>query len=176
MSDEELLYYDQLGYLDQKPKKWKYEFEEPPKSLLIMDDILSSKAISQSSGLTRIATLNRHISPLEKNHGSRSACGLAVIILTQSYRMQNGINRCLRENLSVLTLFKNKQEAQMKAIREELANIVDENLFMKAYEYATKEKFGNLTVDFRPKCKTLTFRKNLNESIQFEELPCECDK
>ena len=64
----------------------------------------------------------------------------------------------------------------MKAIREELANIVDENLFMKAYEYATKEKFGNLTVDFRPKCKTLTFRKNLNESIQFEELPCECDK
>ena len=105
-----------------------------------------------------MATLNRHIAPLEKPHSGRSACGLAVIILSQSYRMQSGISRVLRENLSLLTLFKNKQEKQMDAIKEELANVVDTHLFEQAYEYATREKHGNLTVDFRPKCPTLTFR------------------
>ena len=58
-----------------------------------------------SSGLTKIATLNRHIAPLNETHSNRSACGLAVIILTQSYKCQNGISRILRENLSLLTLF-----------------------------------------------------------------------
>ena len=134
MNDDALLSAYSLGWMDGQKPKWKYEKEEPPKSCLIMDDVLSSPAISQSSGLTKIATLNRHVAPLEKNHKERSACGLAVIILTQSYRMIGGISRVLRENLSLLTLFKNKQEKQMEAIKEELANVVDSNLFEKAYE------------------------------------------
>ena len=129
-----------------------------------------------SSGLTKIATLNRHVAPLEKNHKDRSACGLAVIILTQSYRMVGGISRVLRENLSILTLFKNKQEKQLAAIMEELANVVDINLFTTAYEYATATAYGNLTVDFKPKCGTQVFRKNLNEVILFDELTCDCHK
>ena len=174
-TDDEMLHAFYKGWFESPPK-WHYEKEEPPKSLLIMDDVLSSPAISQSSGLTRVATLNRHIAPLEKPHSGRSACGLAVIILSQSYRMQSGISRVLRENLSLLTLFKNKQEKQMDAIKEELANVVDTHLFEQAYEYATREKHGNLTVDFRPKCPTLTFRKNLNEAILFDELKCDCHK
>ena len=78
--------------------------------------------------------------------------------------------------MSLLTLFKNKQEQQVKAIKEELANVVDQELFEKAYEYATREKHGNLTIDFNPKCKTQTFRKNLNEVIVFDELKCDCKK
>jgi len=177
MSDDELIDFYELEFFDQKPS-WKYAKEEPPKSLLILDDCLGSPAILQSSGLTKIATLNRHIAPLKENHSSRSACGLAVIILSQSYKMQNGIgiSRVLRENLSLLTLFKNKQEQQVKAIKEELANVVDEGLFDKAYEYATREKYGSLTVDFNPKCSRKIFRKNLNEIILFDELKCECSK
>jgi hypothetical protein len=175
LTDDELMMYYEKGFFHEKPK-WKYGKEEPPKSLLILDDCLGSPAILQSSGLTKIATLNRHIAPLKENHSNRSACGLAVIILSQSYKMQNGISRVLRENLSLLTLFKNKQEAQVKAIKEELANVVDEELFNKAYEYATREKYGSLTVDFNPKCGTKVFRKNLNEVIMFEQLPCECKK
>ena len=171
LTDDELLHYDFMGWLD--PPKWKYAKEEPPKSCLILDDCLGSPAILQSSGLTRIATLNRHLAGLKEDHSGRSACGLAVIILSQSYRMQSGISRVLRENLSLLTLFKNKQTKQMDAIKEELANVVDESLFTKAYEYATKVKFGNLTVDFRPKCPSKTFRKNLNEIIVFDELTCQ---
>ena len=174
-TDDQMLHAFYKGWFEGPPK-WNYDKEQPPKSLLIMDDVLSSPAISQSSGLTRVATLNRHIAPLETPHSGRSSCGLAVIILSQSYRMQSGISRVLRENLSLLTLFKNKQEKQMEAIKEELANVVDTHLFEQAYEYATREKHGNLTVDFRPKCPTLTFRKNLNEAILFDELKCDCHK
>jgi len=87
-----------------------------------------------------------------------------------------GFSRVLRENLSLLTLFLNKQQKQLDAIKEELANVVDVNLFDEAYKYATKDKFGNLTIDFKSKCKTMTFRKNLNELIKFDELSCECNK
>ena len=177
LSDDELImYYEKGFFFENGAPKWKYDKEEPPKSLLILDDCLGSPAILQSSGLTKISTLNRHISPLKENHSNRSACGLAVIILSQSYKMQQGISRVLRENLSLLTLFKNKQEQQVKAIKDELANVVDEELFNKAYEYATREKYGSLTVDFNPKCATKTFRKNLNEVILFDELKCGCKK
>ena len=176
IDSDNLISYYELGYFDGNRPTWKYNKEEPPKSLLILDDCLGSPAILQSSGLTKVATLNRHIAALKEPHSNRSACGLAVIILTQTYRMNNGIGRCLRENLSLLTLFKNKQDKQIEAIREELANVVDLDLFNEAYEYATRDKYGNLTVDFRPRCNTMTFRRNLNELIKFDKLPCECNK
>ena len=175
-NDMDLIHYLDAGFFDEKKPEWKYEKEEPPKSCLILDDCLGSGAISQSSGLVKLATLNRHIAPLKDNHSNRSACGLAVIILVQTYRMNSGIGRALRENVSLLTLFKNKQEKQLNAIKEELANVVDLELFDKAYEHATAEKYGNLTVDFVPKCTTKTFRSNLNELIMFDELPCKCNK
>ena len=176
MNDWNLLEYNQYGFLDGVIPKWKYETEEPPKSLLILDDVIGSPALNQSSNLNKIATLNRHLLPLKEPYKGRSACGLAVIILAQSYRMQNGVGRLLREQVSLLTLFKNKQQKQLDAIKDELANVVDEDLFMKAYDYATKDKYGNLTIDFNNKCATKTFRKNLNELIMFDELPCECNK
>lgn len=178
IGDEQLLFFHEMGWLDDHKKKpeWKYEKEEPPKSCLILDDCLSSPAILHSSGLTKVATLNRHIAPLQKTHSGRSACGLAVMILSQTYRMQGGLGRCLRENVSLLTLFKNRQEKQLNAIKEELANVVDLELFDKAYEFSTSEKYGNLTIDFSPKCGTKVFRKNLNEIVLFDELKCECKK
>ena len=177
IGDDSLELYNECGFLDNPEKpEYKYGKEEPPKSLLILDDCLGSPAILQSSGLTRCATLNRHIAPLKEPHSNRSACGLAVIILSQTYKMNNGFSRCLRENLSLLTLFKNKQDKQIDCIKEELANVVDIDLFDEAYEYATRDKYGSLTVDFRPRCNTQTFRKNLNELIKFDKLPCECKK
>ena len=171
-ADDELLYHYESGHME-KPT---YEYKEPVKSVLILDDCLGSPAILQSSGLSRIASLNRHIAPLKEEYNGRSACGLAVIVLSQSYRMQNGPARLLRENLSLFTLFKNKQEKQMEVIKEELGSVIDVELFMKAYDHATKEKYGSLTLDFNPKCPSKTFRKNLNECIVFDELPCKCKK
>ena len=48
MDDDLIMMYDELGFLEGKPK-WKHETVEPPKSLLILDDVLGSPAILQSS-------------------------------------------------------------------------------------------------------------------------------
>ena len=166
---ETLMYYLDMGFLDNEKPEWKYgEPAQAPRSLLILDDVIGSPAISHSSGLTKIATLNRHIAPLTENHKDRSACGLAVIILTQTYKMVGGLQRAMRENVSLLTLFQNKQEKQLDSIRDELANVVDIDKFNKSYEYATSEKYGNITIDFSPKSPEYTFRKNLNELIIFD--------
>ncbi len=175
MDQDDYYMYEEFGFFNEEPT-WKYGKIEPPKSLLILDDCLASPAILQSSGLTKVATLNRHVAPLSQTHSGRSACGLAVIILSQSYRMAQGFSRVLRENLSLLTLFLNKQQKQLDVIKEELGNVVDEKLFDEAYKYAIKDKFGNLTIDFKPKSPCMTFRKNLNEYIKFDELGCECNK
>jgi hypothetical protein len=175
-SDDEVTSFDELGWLDGVAPTWKYKVVQPPRSLLILDDVLGCPAILQSSGLSKISITNRHIAPLKETFKERSACGLAVMVLAQTYRMQAGIGRLLRENVSELTLFKNRQEKQMDAIREELANVVPVELFDKAYNYATKEKFGSLTISFKPKCPTKTFRRNLNDFIMFPELPCDCKK
>ena len=82
--------------------------------------------------------------------------------------MNNGISRVLREQVSLLTLFKNKQQKQLESIKDELANVVDEDKFMKAYNFATKDKFGSLTTDFSAKEDKYQFRKNLNELIIIE--------
>ena len=170
LTDYQLMFYESVM---DKPK---YKYNEPVKSLLILDDVINSPAIMQSSGLGRIATLNRHIAPLKEEFNGRSACGLAVIILSQSYRCQQGVGRLLRENLSLFTLFKNKQHKQMEVIEEEIGSVIDIDKFKKAYEYATRDKYGNLTVDFNPKCPSKTFRKNLNECLIFDDLKCTCHK
>jgi hypothetical protein len=164
LDDDILLYYH--DYIDRPT----YKYDSPVKSLLILDDVINSPAISQSSGLGKIATLNRHIAPLKEDYNGRSACGLAVIILSQSYRCQQGVGRLLRENLSLFTMFKNKQEKQLCAIEEEIGSVIDLQKFRDAYKTATEEKYGNLTIDFNPKCSQKTFRKNLNECIIFPEL------
>jgi len=180
LTDVEIFKFEELGFLDEHMSKpvWKYKFERPPTSLLIMDDILSSPAILQSSGLTKISCTNRHVGALDEPEQNRSACGLAVIIISQTYSMPQGVSRTLRENLTHLLIFKNKQEKMMGKIREELGGSVDENKFQIAYNHATKEKYGNLLIDFNPKCPTMCFRKNLNELIIFNDDmdACHCDK
>jgi hypothetical protein len=46
---------------------------------------------------------------------------------------------------------------------------------MEAYKMATREKHGNLLVDFNPKCPTMRFRKNLNELLIFDDDAKECN-
>ena len=50
------------------------------------------------------------------------------------------------------------------------------NLSLNLRLKSLRESFGNLTVDFKPKCGTQVFRKNLNEVILFDELTCDCQK
>ena len=125
MTDDQVIKYIDLGFLNAEFEKPIFKYEKfagrlrPPQTLLILDDILSSPAVLQSSGLIKLATLNRHCAPLRETFGSlgrspRSACGISVIIISQTYNMPQGISRTIRENITHLLLFKNKQEKQLK--------------------------------------------------------------
>ncbi len=178
-TDDEIFLFTQYGWLNddynmERPK-WKYDIERVPTSLLILDDILGSQVV-YSKGFTKCSIMNRHISPLSKPIGDRSAGGLAVIFNSQTYSMAQGISRSLRENLTHMIVFKNKQQKQLDKMMDELAGSVDQDKFMKAYNYAIKDKHDSLLIDFKPKCVTKTFVRNLNEAIVFkdDEKECKC--
>jgi hypothetical protein len=178
-TDEQLYRFDDKGYLDGIVPRpvWKYKTERPPQSLVILDDILGSESIMKSSGLTKCATLNRHLFPINPEYvgNGRTACGLSVIICSQVYRCQNGISKILRENLTHLMLVgKNKQPKQLDALTEELGGGIEPAKFMRAYEQATKERYGNLILDFFPECPTKQFRMNLDTYLVFAEDESEC--
>ena len=81
------------------------------------------------------------------------SCSSYTPFAVLQYRFRNG--RVLRENLSLMTLFLNKQPKQLEVIREELhvGSVIDSDtcVFDRAYEFAMREQYGNLTIDFRPK-------------------------
>ena len=169
-TDEDIFKYDQLGWLETTPDRptWKYKKVRAPQSLVILDDILGSQVV-HSPYFTKVATLNRHIAGLKEPYGERTACGLGVIFNSQTYSMNQGVSRVLRENLTHMVIFKNKQEKQLQKMIDELAGAVDEVKFMEAYNYAIQDKHDSLLVSFKPHCPTHTFKRNLNELIIFDE-------
>jgi len=183
-TEEQLYKYTELSWLDgiPEPPVWKYKKERPPQSCLILDDCLGSRVLLQSSGLATIATLNRHIAPIDPEYvqnDGRTALGLAIILATQSYASQNGVPRLMRENCTTLILVGHmKHESQMSKISTELSGNIDADEFIQAHAYATKEKYGSLTVEFFPDCPTQTFRHNLGSYLVFpsQEAECKCKK
>ena len=186
MENENLMEYMNMGYVGENGHinnkltrpEWKYKHISgkirPPTSLLVMDDVLGSTALSQSEAFTKLCIMNRHIAPLSEAFDNRQALGCSVIMLAQSYSAQQGIPRACRENATDLILFKNKQKDAMKKIKDELAGAVDEAEFETAYNYATKGKHDNLCISFNCDCPTKRYRKNLNEFIIFESAEKEC--
>jgi len=178
-SDDEIIRFENLGFLGEHivEPKWKHHTIRPPQSAVILDDVLGS-ALLKSKKLEQLFCTNRHIAPLQEPHSNRSACGLSIYILVQSYRCGGGgVPRLIRENLTELTLFKNKQKKQLDVIKDELASVIDENKFEMALDYATRKPFGHLTISFgNLACQTLTFREGFNNLIIFQDDAdaCQC--
>lgn len=157
----------------------KYKRKNPrrPQCIVILDDILNTPVMSNGSSFNRLMTINRHIAPMRDG----GACGLGLIILTQTYSTTNGhgLSRGLRENLTELTIFQNKQEKQLDKMISEFGGAISEQQFRDAYDIAIREPFDNLTISFgRLDCPTLRFRKNLSSFIIFpeDEKVCQCKK
>lgn len=184
ITDNEVEEFTTAGYIDWdgniiegvKMPEWKYPTVRKPQSLLVLDDVMGSPAMNHSEGLTRLGTLNRHVAPLNGEEGG--SLGLSVIMQVQSYKTVSGVSRAIRENLTELILFKNKQDGVMEAIMKELGGAVDPEQFQQAYDYALQDKHDSLCISFNPKCPTLAFRRNLNELIMFEDAlkECQCKK
>jgi len=138
--------------------EWKYEFERPPVLFLVLDDCLGWDIYKPSAGLTKFVQSHRH----------HHKIGISVAMLVQTYSCSSGnagVARPIRENCTLLCLWKMKDQNQLKKIHEEIGNDVSLEKFDQMLEYATDKPFGFLTIDFCPKKPEYAFRSNFNEYL-----------
>jgi hypothetical protein len=136
--------------------QWKYEIERPPILFLVLDDCLGWDIYKPTAGLTKFVQSHRH----------HHKIGISVAMLVQTYcTKEAGVARPIRENTTILCLWKVKDQNQLKRIHDEIGNDISLEKFDQMLEYATSKPFGFLTIDFCPKKAEYGFRANFNEYL-----------
>jgi len=163
IDEDDLIYYFENDFINGKKPIWKYHKDKtpdhPPRIGLIIDDCLGTPIFANSSvGLLNLCIKHRHIG---------KGLGCSIFLLTQSYCSTQGMPRPIRENCTILLLFKNKDEAQIKKICSEIGTDISVDKFMEYFKYATAEQYNFLTIDFNPSSKEKTFQRNFTEFLDF---------
>ena len=156
-------FWEMLGGTDDILEPPKSKYGHKPVLVLIIDDCQGTPLFSTSSK-------SEFVNFLLRNRHCGSGLGLSCFLLVQSYLAQTGaIPRCVRENLSLVCLFKTKDMRSMEKVGEELGNVIEPELFMKAYKEAIKEPYCFLVVDTSPKEDKYRFRSKWDKLIIFDE-------
>jgi hypothetical protein len=151
-----LLEYQDVGFFEGPPE-WKYKNEVPPRLGVIIDDALGTPLLSKpSAGLVNLCIKHRHIG---------KGLGISIFMLVQSYCAQGGINRAIRENCTLLMLFKVNQDAQVKKIYEESDLDLTEESFLETCHHCHETPFNFLLMDFSPKDEDKRFRSGWDTYI-----------
>ena len=165
-----MLSYYENGFLkpDNKKPEWKYKNEVPPRIALIIDDCLGTPLLScPNSGLTNLCIKHRHIA---------DGTGLSIFMCVQSFSCHGGLDRAIRENCTMLMLFKITDQNQIKKIREESDLPITDDEFNAMCKYAHDIPFNFLLIDFSPKTPCKRFRSGWDNYIQVPSIPCMCKK
>lgn len=152
------LYQQFIAEMGGQEPQWKYEQERPPVLFWVLDDCLGWDIYKPSAGLTKFIQSHRH----------HYKIGISVAMLTQTYACSSGnagVARPIRENCTLLCLWKVKDQNQLKKIHEEIGNDVSLEKFDQMLEYATSKPYGFMTIDFCPKKPEYAFRANFNEYL-----------
>jgi hypothetical protein len=141
-----------------EPERPQYKYDKQPCFHVILDDVQGSPVfqLSSKSPLANFLLRHRHVG---------GGLGCSVFMNVQTYKSQGGLPRPLRQNLTHLALFKTRDTKALGDIASEVASDIDPDMFLRAYEYATKDPFCFLLVDFSPKEPQYRFRKNFNVLI-----------
>jgi hypothetical protein len=153
---EMMMEFLELGFFEEAPK-WKYpDDSHPPRIFVIIDDAMGTELMGGKSGLLNLCIKHRHVA---------KGLGISIALLVQSYCAVGGIPRPIRENCTLLALFKCKDENQIEKIHQEIGADVNLENFDKMFKYATDKPYGFLTIDFSPKNPEQMFRSGWNEYI-----------
>jgi hypothetical protein len=158
-SEAALLRYHGFGWFDAAaPKRpvWKYKEERPPRLAAVIDDCMGTDLLLPSAGLVNICIKHRHLG---------RGLGCSVFMLVQSYCAQGGIARPIRENCTLLALFKMRDMNQRAKLLEEADLGLTEAQFAALTDYAWSKPYGFLTVDFSPKQEDMRFRSGFEEIL-----------
>ena len=144
----------------QEPPKWKYKDDSrPPLIHVMLDDCQGSSLMKSSGSLINFAIKHRHIAGI----------GCSLYILVQSYISTSSCPRCIRENATVIMLFRVRDEKLKQQLAEEATPAqFSPTQFLEAFDYATGDDIHNfLMLDYSAK-KDRIFRKNFDTFIDFK--------
>jgi hypothetical protein len=144
------------GWLKPKKPKWKYSVERPPRLGLIIDDCMGTDLLKPGGGLTRFCIAHRHWG---------RGLGISVFMLVQSYCSTAGIARPIREQCTLLCLFRLRDGAQRLKLLDEADLGLTPDQFDKIADFAWSKPYGFLTIDFAPKNERMRFRSGFSEII-----------
>jgi hypothetical protein len=134
----------------------KYGTDVPPRLFVVLDDCLGWDLYKPSAGLTKFVQSHRH----------HHKIGISVAMLVQTYcTREAGVARPIRENCTLLCLWKIKDKNQLARIHDEIGNDISLEKFDEMLETATAKPFGFLTVDFCPKRPEYAFRSQFDEYL-----------
>ena len=157
---ETLLEYQDLDFFEGPPT-WKYPVEQPPRLGVIIDDSMGTPLMSKpSAGLVNLAIRHRHVG---------RGLGISIFMLVQSYCCQGGINRSIRENCTMLLLFKLNQDAQIKKLYSETDLDMTEQEFIDMCKEVHAVDYNFLLMDFAPKDPSMKFRSGWDTLISPKE-------
>ena len=157
--NEAVAEFDRLGFFEGEPF-WKYSKVEPPKLFVVIDDCVGMPLLScPSAGLTQFCVKHRH-------YGMGLGCSVAMLV--QTYCGIGAIARPIRENVTLLCLFKCIQDVQLKKIFSEvIGDEMTEEEFLALFVHATTEPYSFLTLDFACDDKAHMFRKRFDNYLEF---------
>lgn len=166
--DDLIIYYDML-FLDGKKPEWKYAKEEMPKIVLVVDDCVGTDIMAKrTAGLLKLAIAHRHVS---------QGMGISLILNVQSYCAQASTPRPIRENCTLLMLFKVNDDNQLKKIKEEADLEITDEEFEEMTTYIWSIPYNFLMIDFAT-CLRKKYRSGFNDYIipKSIEGKCTCEK
>lgn len=135
------------------------DFQEPqtrfkygmPTTLLIFDDLVGNKALYTATPkgvMPSFAVIHRHLCT-------------SMIFISQVYK--GSVPRQLRNNLSLIFLFRNKSDEMKEEVSKEMSAFVKPDEFIRMWDFATAEnKWDFFMVDTDAKDEQYRFRKNFD--------------
>lgn len=158
---EMLLEFEKYQIWDmEEPPKWKYKDDtRPPLIHVMLDDCMGTNLMKSSGPLINFAIKHRHIAGI----------GCSLYILTQSYIAVSSTPRSIRENATVVILFRVRDEKLKEQLAQEATPAqYSPEQFLEAFEYATGDDIHNfLMLDYSAK-KGHILRKNFDTLIDFD--------
>lgn len=185
LSDDDIDMYYQMELLNESGMIIKPEYKyknKPPRVFALVDDSIGTDTFigNGAKKMVSLALTHRHLGKFADEKGEDQVLGCSLAILTQTLKtMQGGVPKSIRINCSVVILVgKTNDEKMNHSIWEELSSFIDEEEFMKIWDYACpqEEPHSFLMVDLAPKCNLKTFRKNFDEFIIPPNTKCKCKK
>ena len=139
-----------------------------PCIVIYFDHVIGSQLMLGKGAreVARLCLYHRHLGGFTdpKEHG---AVGASLLFNAQAWKTSvGGLPKALRNNLTLMMLFKTKSAKELQEIAEEVSGEVSEETFYDVYRQAVREPHDFLLIDLHKKSNhPSAFRRNFNEFI-----------